>query len=80
MNFRASLWKHLDTSRDKLSLNLFWPKKLEDLQDEDFDEEANMLPYDLMKPLLTFRSLKSLTLGGMERSYQRLIWYVVLFL
>jgi hypothetical protein len=77
LNFRASLWKHLDTSRDKLSINLFWPKKIEDLEDEDYDEEANVFPYDPMKPLLNFTNLRSLTLGGMERSYQRIIWRTV---
>ena len=77
LTFRPSLWKHLDTNRDRLSINLFWPKKLSDLQDEDYDDEANMLPYESLTPLLTFRSLRSLTLGGMERSYQRLIWQTV---
>lgn len=30
-----------------------------------------------MKPLLNFKNLRSLTLGGMERSYQRIIWQTV---
>jgi hypothetical protein len=30
-----------------------------------------------MKPLLNFTNLRSLTLSGMERSYQRIIWQTV---
>ena len=36
-----------------------------------------MFPYDAMKPLLNFTNLRSLTLNGMERSYQRIIWQTV---
>jgi hypothetical protein len=36
-----------------------------------------MFPYDAMKPLLNFTNLRSLTLNGMEKSYQHIIWQTV---
>jgi hypothetical protein len=36
-----------------------------------------VFPYEATKPLLNFTNLRSLTLSGMERSYQRIIWQTV---
>lgn len=78
-NFRPHLWALLDTKRETLNLDLFWPIKL-DNEDED-EEEVNengdpkgVFPFKELQPLKTFKNLHYLQLNGMMRSYQPIIW------
>ncbi|KAK5341140.1 hypothetical protein LTR98_001932 [Exophiala xenobiotica] len=80
-NFRPHLWTLLDTERETLNLDLFWPIKLEDIaSDEDEDEltedgdPKGVFPFKELQPLKTFRNLHYLQLNGMMRSYQPIIW------
>ena len=77
LHFRAYLWRYLDRDRKTLNLDLFWPQNLdEDPSSEldDNDEAGDVFALEDMRPLLEFRHLKSLKLGGMLVSYQKSIW------
>lgn len=79
-NFRPKLWKGLDNKTNRLQLDLFWPIKTEQdddnnvnpvPRDEDGDiivEEA-CLPLSDFAPVLNFRNLSMLHLEGMMRRY-----------
>lgn len=78
-NFRPHLWRHFDKERDVLSIDLFWPIKLnkeedEDEDNEDEDEDKDVFPYNDLKPLVTYHNLRYLQISGMMRSYQPLIF------
>lgn len=77
LHFRAYLWRYLDRDRNTLNLDLFWPQTFEEdhppeLDDSDGDRDSFAL--EDMRPLIEFRHLKSLKLGGMLVSYQKYIW------
>ncbi|OAP62422.1 hypothetical protein AYL99_04625 [Fonsecaea erecta] len=81
VNFRPQLWRHLDKDRPILNLDLFWPIKLDEINDDDDEEEENSdgdskgdFPFRDLKPLQTFHNLHYLQLNGMMRSYQPIIW------
>jgi hypothetical protein len=78
MEFRPELWPVLDRNRPILNLDLFWPIKAEDManaeeQNSDGDQKGNF-PFKELRPLVSFRNLHVLHLGGMMRSYQPIIW------
>lgn len=82
-NFRPHLWKQVDNSRHVLNLDLFWPIKLDELEEDEDEEEVNadgdtrgVFPFKDLEPLKTFRNLHYLQLNGMMRSYQPIIWGV----
>lgn len=80
INFRPQLWRHLERTRDTINLDLFWPQRLDDLEDQEEDEDEdqydkNMFPLQGLLPLCEFRNLRSLRLGGMLQSYQTHIWW-----
>lgn len=72
--FQPHQWNTLNRSQTEYSLDLFRPIKT-DHEQKDLDDET--FPYDGLKPLLLFRNLRSLSLYGMMRSYQPLIWATV---
>lgn len=80
VHFRPHLWRYLEPTRDTLNLDLFWPQKLDDLNEQEEDEtdriqyEGNIFPMDGLLPLCGFRNLRSLRLSGMLQSYQIHIW------
>ncbi|EXJ61374.1 uncharacterized protein A1O5_11932 [Cladophialophora psammophila CBS 110553] len=79
VNFRPNLWRHLDKDRPILNLDLFWPIKLDDLNDDEEEENSDgdskdVFPFKELKPLQTFHNLHYLQLNGMMRSYQPIIW------
>ncbi|KIX95903.1 uncharacterized protein Z520_08158 [Fonsecaea multimorphosa CBS 102226] len=81
VNFRPQLWRHLDKDRPILNLDLFWPIKLDEIDDDDDEDEENsdgddkgVFPFKDLKPLQTFHNLHYLQLNGMMRSYQPIIW------
>ena len=79
---RSNLWQILEPHRKVLNVDLFWPDDLDRVKARDDEqdlastesERTAIFPYDGLKPLLLFRNLHTLTLNGMQRSYQRLIW------
>ncbi|QVM09732.1 hypothetical protein D8B26_004390 [Coccidioides posadasii str. Silveira] len=72
MSFRGgTTWRHLDTEREQLSLDLFWSTRKEN------PFRPDIMPVEELAPLSNFRSLRSLKLTGMLRSYQRHIWQTV---
>jgi hypothetical protein len=79
-HFRPHLWRHLDASRDTLNLDLFWPQRLDELEEQEDDDgeekegNANIFPLQGLLPLCGFRNLRSLRLSGMLQSYQIHIW------
>ncbi|KAJ9614891.1 hypothetical protein H2204_014330 [Knufia peltigerae] len=82
-NFRPHLWKQIDNSRHVLNIDLFWPIKLDELNEDPDDDEVNedgdtkgVFPFKDLQPLKTFRNLHFLQLNGMMRSYQPIIWGV----
>lgn len=79
IHFRPQLWKHLDPTRDTLNLDLFWPQRFDELdeQEEDSDDDIygkHVLPLEGLLPMCQFRNLRALQLGGMLQSYQTYIW------
>jgi hypothetical protein len=78
IHFRPQLWRHLEPTSDTLNLDLFWPQRLYDLEEEEdndtFQLEKNIFPLQGLLPLCEFRRLRSLRLGGMLQSYQPYIW------
>ncbi|KIV77898.1 hypothetical protein PV11_09674 [Exophiala sideris] len=77
-NFRPYLWRHLDVNRETLNIDVFWPIKLEDIDDEEEEDEngdlKGVFPIKELQPLKTFHNLHYLQLNGMMRSYQSVIW------
>ena len=74
MHFRPRTWKHVQKDREELNIDLFWPIK-DDEENEDSDaEHDDIFPLEALQPLCQFRSLKSLKLSGMLQSYQKYIW------
>ncbi|KIW30549.1 uncharacterized protein PV07_06287 [Cladophialophora immunda] len=79
VNFRPQLWRHLDKDRPILNLDLFWPIKLDEINDDEEDENSDgdskgIFPFKDLKPLQIFHNLHYLQLNGMMRSYQPIIW------
>ncbi len=80
IHFRPQLWRHLEPTRDTLNLDLFWPQRLNELEEqeeEDIDDNLygkDIFPLQGLLPLCEFRNLRSLRLGGMLQSYQTHIW------
>ncbi|EEP77522.1 predicted protein [Uncinocarpus reesii 1704] len=72
MSFRGGTsWRHLDTERESLSLDLFWSSHKEN------PFRPDIMPMMELAPLCNFRNLRSLKLTGMLQSYQLLIWQTV---
>jgi hypothetical protein len=79
IHFRPQLWKHLEPTRDTINLDLFWPQRLDDQEEDEDDgdenrDDKNIFPLQGLLPLCEFRKLRSLRLGGMLQSYQTYIW------
>ncbi|EXJ65038.1 hypothetical protein A1O7_01377 [Cladophialophora yegresii CBS 114405] len=78
MEFHPELWPVLERNRPVLNLDLFWPIKCERVdnaeeQRTEGDQKGTFPPRDL-RPLVSFRNLHVLHLGGMRKSYQPVIW------
>lgn len=81
-DFRPEFWPRLDKQREALSIDLFWPIKLDKKGDEEQDneeqdddeEDKDVFPYAGLEPLVTFHNLRHLQINGMMRSYQPLIF------
>ncbi|OAL22741.1 hypothetical protein AYO20_11140 [Fonsecaea nubica] len=79
VHFRPQLWRHLDKDRPILNLDLFWPIKLDEIDDDEEEENSDgdqkgVFPFKDLKPLQMFHNLHYLQLNGMTRSYQPIIW------
>jgi hypothetical protein len=80
IHFRPQLWRHLETTRDALNLDLFWPQKLHELAEREEEDRENIqcerhvFSLEGLVPLCEFRRLRSLRLGEMLQSYQTCIW------
>lgn len=73
MSFRGgSAWKYLDTDREQVHLDLFWPDK-----ENKNPFRPDTFPLEDLAPLCNFRNLTFLKLTGMTQSYQKYIWQTV---
>lgn len=73
MSFRGgNAWKYLDTDREQLHLDLFWPDK-----ENRNPFRPDTFPLEDLAPLCNFRHLSFLKLTGMMQSYQKYIWQTV---
>ena len=74
MHFRPRTWKHVQKDREELNIDLFWPIKDDEEEEETDSEHDDIFPLEALQPLCEFRNLKSLKLSGMLQSYQKYIW------
>ena len=84
MEFRGGdTWMRLTDDRRLLGIDVFWPRYLDEKDENTNDKESSgkktkpepvVLDLEQMSPLSQFRNLRSLKITGMMQSYQKYIW------